>query len=116
MILLPYFIASVFMKKKHPNIVHILETMDEMFKDYPLTELDYETPFQLLTAVMLSAQTTDVQVNKVTKEFFKKVKQPEDLIALGESGVKEYIKTVGLKVSKTKNLVKTAHLLKEKTE
>ena len=55
-----------------------LKTMEAMFGDYPTTELEYETPFQLLLAVLLSAQTTDVQVNKVTKQFFQVVKSPHD--------------------------------------
>ena len=97
------------------DIPWILDQMDELFKDYPLTELVYETPFQLLTAVLLSAQTTDVQVNKVTDSFFEVVTSPEDVVKLWEEGVKQYIKTVWLHKSKTKNLVKTAYMLVEKT-
>lgn len=64
------------------DISHILDTMQQMFADYPLTELEYETPFQCLIAVILSAQTTDKQVNKVTKKLFKKIKSPTDVIDL----------------------------------
>ncbi len=94
--------------------VKALEEMNILFGDYPLTELNYKTPFELLMAVMLSAQTTDKQVNKVTKAFFEVAKTPEDVVRLGESGVKEYIKTVGLHVSKTKNLVKMSQQLIER--
>lgn len=85
--------------------------MNTLFADYPMTELNYETPFQLLVAVILSAQTTDKQVNKVTEELFKVVKTPEDILLLWESWVGAYIKTVGLHISKTKNLVKMAQQL-----
>jgi len=87
--------------------------MHKLFGSYPITELNYETPFQLLVAVILSAQTTDKQVNKVTGAFFSAIKTPEDILKLWEEGVKEYIKTVGLHVSKTKNLVKLAQQMKE---
>lgn len=79
-----------------------------MFAWYPLTELQYKTPFQLLVAVIMSAQTTDKQVNKVNEQFFRLVSRPEDIVALGEDGVGQMIKTVGLWKSKTSNLVKMA--------
>lgn len=82
--------------------------MDQMFAWYPLTELQYKTPFQLLVAVIMSAQTTDKQVNKVNELFFRKVSRPEDIVALGEAWVGQMIKTVGLWKSKTTNLVKMA--------
>ncbi len=82
--------------------------MDQMFSWYPLTELVYKTPFQLLVAVIMSAQTTDKQVNKVNEQFFRKVSRPEDIVALGEEWVGQMIKTVGLWKSKTANLVKMA--------
>lgn len=108
-------ITTVATMKKEEKVVIALNAMDELFKDYPLTELEYETPFQLLLSVLLSAQTTDVQVNKVTKSFYQKVRCPDDILPLGEPWVKEYIKTVGLHVSKTKNVVITANMLHEKT-
>ena len=76
------------------SIPTILRRMAELFGDYPQTELNYKTPFQLLVAVILSAQTTDVQVNKVTQALFKVVHTPRDVVALGEANLKQYIKTV----------------------
>lgn len=90
--------------------------MYKLFGDYPTTELNYETPFQLLLAVMLSAQTTDKQVNKVTAEFFRAVKTPGDVLRLWEKGIKEYIKTVWLHVAKTKNIVKLAQQMNDLRE
>ena len=97
--------------KKQQHAIHALAYMQELFAAYPLTELVYTTPFQLLVAVIMSAQTTDKQVNKVNEQFFRVVERPEDIVALGESGVGEIIKTVGLWKSKTTNLVKMAHQL-----
>ena len=90
------------------KIVTVLRVMDQMFSWYPLTELHYKTPFQLLVAVIMSAQTTDKQVNKVNAQFFTQVSRPEDIVTLGEAWVGEMIKTVGLWKSKTTNLVKMA--------
>ncbi|USN55500.1 MAG: hypothetical protein H6765_02660 [Candidatus Peribacteria bacterium] len=64
------------------NITKILDEMYALFKDYPTTELEYATPFQLLTAVVLSAQTTDIQVNKVTQQLFSVVQTPQDMVDL----------------------------------
>lgn len=89
--------------------------MYDIFKEYPLTELNYETPFQCLVAVMLSAQTTDKQVNKVTKTFFEVVRSPQDVIDIWADAVWAYIRTVWLWKSKQKNLMKTAHILVEMT-
>ena len=80
---------------------------------HPTTELAYGNPFQLLIAVILSAQSTDVGVNKATKALFKKVKTPATLLKLGEDGLKEYIKTIGLFNTKAKNIIKTCALLVE---
>jgi len=79
----------------------------------PKTELEYVNEFTLLVAIILSAQSTDVQVNKVTKEFFKKVTKPEDILDIGLEGVKNYIKTLGLYNSKANNLIKLAEFLSE---
>ena len=79
----------------------------------PTTELNYSSPFELLTAVLLSAQATDVGVNKATDKLFKVANTPEAILALGESGLKEYIKTIGLFNSKAKNLMATCHILVE---
>lgn len=95
------------------SIPTILRRMAELFGDYPQTELNYKTPFQLLVAVMLSAQTTDIQVNKVTQSLFKVVHTPRDVVALGESNLKQYIKTVWLHVSKSKHIYRMAILLNQ---
>ncbi|MGH8208981.1 MAG: endonuclease III [Steroidobacteraceae bacterium] len=71
----------------------------------PTTELLYDTPFELLVAVMLSAHTTDKSVNAATRKLFPVANTPEALVTLGEDGVKPYLKTVGLYNTKTKNLI-----------
>jgi len=77
----------------------------------PTTELVYSTPFELLIAVILSAQATDVSVNKATAKLFPIANTPEAMLALGEEGLKEHIKTIGLFNSKAKNIIKTCKLL-----
>jgi endonuclease-3 len=79
----------------------------------PTTELQYSNPFQLLIAVILSAQSTDVGVNKASKSLFKKVKTPAAMLRLGEAGLKEHIKTIGLFNTKASNIIKTCTLLAE---
>ncbi len=79
----------------------------------PKTELGYENPFQLLVAVILSAQATDVGVNKATTPLFKKVRTPQAMLKLGEEGLKKYIKIVGLYNTKARNIIKTCKLLLE---
>ncbi len=69
------------------------------------TELNYRSNFELLISVILSAQATDVSVNKVTKELFKIAKTPKKIIELGELGLKKYIKTIGLYNAKSKNII-----------
>lgn len=78
---------------------------------HPTTELNYENPFQLLIAVILSAQATDIGVNKATKSLFAFAKSPEAILDLGEAGLKGYIKTIGLFNSKASNVMKTCRLL-----
>jgi len=80
----------------------------------PETELEYTTPFELLVAVTLSAQATDVSVNKATRKLFPVANTPEKIYQLGEEGLKEYIKTIGLFNSKAKNVVAMCKLLMEK--
>ena len=80
----------------------------------PTTELVYSSPFELLIAVILSAQATDVSVNKATARLFPIANTPEAILALGEEGLKKYIKTIGLFNSKAKNIIKTCRLLIEK--
>jgi endonuclease-3 len=77
----------------------------------PATELTYTTPFELLVAVVLSAQATDVSVNKATAKLFPVANTPAAILALGEDGLKSYIKTIGLFNSKAKNLMKTCATL-----
>ena len=80
----------------------------------PTTELLYNTPFELLVAVMLSAHTTDKSVNAATAKLFPVANTPEGLLKLGEDGVKPYLKTVGLYNAKTKNLIGLCRQLIEK--
>ncbi|NOX07964.1 MAG: endonuclease III [Gammaproteobacteria bacterium] len=79
----------------------------------PRTELNYSNSFQLLIAVILSAQATDVGVNKATKALFNIVRQPQDMLDLGEIALKQYIRTIGLFNTKAKNIIKTCHILVE---
>lgn len=80
----------------------------------PVIELVYRSEFELLIAVLLSAQTSDVQVNKVTKSLFKVVNTPQDMLLLGVDGVKNYIKSIGLSNTKSKNIIETCRLLIDK--
>ncbi len=80
----------------------------------PETELDYKSPFELLTAVMLSAQATDVSVNKATRKLFPRANSPRSMLALGEDGLKPYIRTIGLYNTKAANIIKTSRILLEK--
>ncbi len=79
----------------------------------PRTELEYQTPFQLLIAVILSAQATDVGVNKATTRLFPVAGTPDALLALGEDGLSEYIKTIGLYRTKARNVIATCRRLLE---
>ena len=77
----------------------------------PDTELKYESAFELLVSVILSAQATDISVNKATKELFPKANTPQAIYELGESGLKPYIKSIGLFNSKAANIIKTCRLI-----
>ena len=79
----------------------------------PTTELDYRTPYELMVAVTLSAQATDVSVNKVTKRLFQRANTPKTMVELGEDEVREYIKSIGLFRGKAKNVVAASQLLLE---
>ncbi len=79
----------------------------------PETELSYNSTFELLIAVILSAQATDKAVNKATRKLFPIANTPETLFALGETELKKYIKTIGLFNSKAKNIIKTCQILTE---
>ena len=80
----------------------------------PKTELRYKNPYTFLVSVVLSAQATDKSVNASTKELFKKVTKPKDMISLGEKKLKLYIKTIGLYNSKAKNIINLSKILIEK--
>lgn len=80
----------------------------------PTTELNYTTPFELLIAVILSAQATDKGVNKATDKLYPVANTPSAILELGEDGLKQYIKTIGLFNSKAANIIKTCAILKEK--
>jgi len=77
----------------------------------PETELEFGNPYQLVVAVALSAQSTDVGVNKATRALFATVQTPEQMLDLGEEGLKEHIKTIGLFNTKAKNVIAAARLL-----
>jgi endonuclease-3 len=77
----------------------------------PTTELNYDNPFQLLVAVILSAQATDIGVNKATAKLFKDAPDAAAILALGVGGLKRYIKTIGLYNSKAANIIKTCRIL-----
>lgn len=80
----------------------------------PQTELNWSSPFELLIAVLLSAQATDVSVNKATDKLYPQANTPRSILELGVEGVKEYIKTIGLFNSKAENVIKTCKILLEK--
>ena len=80
----------------------------------PKTELNYVNPYTLVVAVALSAQATDKGVNKATQALFKRVKTPQEMLALGEAGLIEHIKTIGLYRGKARNVIAAAKILVEK--
>lgn len=88
----------------------ILERLREA-NPHPTTELHYRTPFELLIAVILSAQATDVSVNKATAQLYPVANTPAAMLALGLEGLKSYIKTIGLFNSKAENILKTCQML-----
>jgi len=83
-------------------------------RPHPQTELNYSSPFELLIAVMLSAQATDVSVNKATDKLYPVANTPAQIYALGIDGLKHYIKTIGLYNAKAENVIKTCQILLEK--
>ena len=80
----------------------------------PKTELKYLNSYTFLIAVILSAQSTDISVNKITKNLFKKVQNPYDMINFGERNLKKFIKTIGLYNSKAKNIINLSNIIIEK--
>ncbi|PSV28118.1 MULTISPECIES: endonuclease III [unclassified Photobacterium] len=93
--------------------VQILERL-RAENPHPETELHWSTPFELLIAVLLSAQATDVSVNKATDKLYPVANTPQAIYDLGVDGVKEYIKTIGLFNSKAENVIKTCRILLDK--
>ncbi len=93
---------------------HEIFTRLQQANPEPTTELVYANPFELLIAVILSAQATDVSVNKATAKLYAVANTPEAILALGEDGLKQHIKTIGLYNSKAKNIIATCRLLIEK--
>ena len=96
-------------KEKRTEIFERLQANDP----HPTTELNYDTPFELLIAVILSAQATDVGVNKATAKLYKVANTPQQIFELGVDGLKEYIKTIGLFNTKAENVIKTCAALIE---
>ena len=98
------------------RIATIEKVFNLLSKDYPnpQTELKYINHFTFLISVMLSAQATDISVNKATKELFKIVKNPKEMVELGETNLKKYIKTIGLYNAKAKNIIKLSKILLSK--
>jgi endonuclease-3 len=80
----------------------------------PTTELNYENPFELMIAVILSAQATDISVNKATDRLYPVARTPQAILALGVEGLKPYIRTIGLYNSKAENIIKTCRIVIEK--
>ena len=97
-----------------------IATIDKVFKllskNYPnpQTELQYINHYTFLISVILSAQATDISVNKATKELFKIVKNSKEMVELGETNLKKYIKTIGLYNAKAKNIIKLSKILLNK--
>jgi len=86
----------------------------ESLELHPKTELNYANPYELVTAVALSAQATDVQVNKATGPLFQVADSPEKMLELGEDGLVRYIASIGLFRTKAKNVIAAAHILMDK--
>lgn len=92
------------------KIFNIFKTLSETIKS-PKSELDFVNEFTLMTAIILSAQSTDKGVNKATKALFSKVKTPQEMLDLGEEGLKSHIKTIGLFNAKAKNIIELSKIL-----
>ena len=92
------------------KLKQIFSYLKELFPN-PETELCYDTPFQLLLAVMLSAQATDIQVNKATESLFKKVKTPQDLISMKFENFERAISSINYYHTKAKHIFATAQML-----
>ncbi|MBD7922751.1 MULTISPECIES: endonuclease III [Xanthomonas] len=109
--------AAVAAPRRGPTLskaeIHELFSRLSELNPTPTTELDYSTPFELLIAVILSAQATDVGVNKATRRLYPVANTPAAILALGEDGLKRYISTIGLFNAKAKNVIATCRILVE---
>ncbi|AVY66355.1 endonuclease III [Xanthomonas translucens] len=109
--------AAVAVPRRGPTLrkaeIHELFSRLSELNPTPTTELDYSTPFELLIAVILSAQATDVGVNKATRRLYRVANTPAAILALGEDGLKRYISTIGLFNAKAKNVIATCRILVE---
>lgn len=92
------------------RIAELFERFESQETD-PRTELDYDSPYTLVVAVALSAQATDVSVNKATAKLFPVAHTPQDMLALGEEGLKPYISSIGLFNTKARNVIRAAQIL-----
>jgi len=97
---------------RRADVVELFTRLREL-NPHPTTELEYRTPFELLVAVVLSAQATDVGVNKATRKLYPKANTPQAILALGEEGLKRYISTIGLYNAKAKNVIALCRILVE---
>lgn len=95
---------------KRENIIEMFTRLRE-FNPKPTTELDYSSPFELLVAVILSAQATDVGVNKATRRLYSIANTPQEILDLGEEELKRYISSIGLFNAKAKNVIATCRIL-----
>ena len=95
-------------QKRHEIFSRLREHIEQ-----PRSELEYCSNFELLISVLLSAQATDISVNKATDKLYPVANTPQKMLALGEAGVKQYIKTIGLFNSKAKNIIATCKILIE---
>lgn len=94
------------------DVIEMFTRLREL-NPHPRTELEYSSPFELLVAVTLSAQATDVGVNKATRKLFPVANTPQAILALGEDGLKQYIATIGLYNAKAKNVIAACAMLVE---
>jgi endonuclease III len=94
----------------HDKRIAIFSRLQKL-NPHPTTELEYTTPFELLAAVLLSAQATDVSVNAATRKLFPKANTPQAIAALGVSGLEPFIRTIGLYKTKAKHLIQTCEIL-----
>jgi endonuclease III len=100
---------------KRADVIELFTRLREI-NPHPKTELSYTTPFELLVSVVLSAQATDVGVNKATRKLYPIANTPEAIVALGEEKLKKYISTIGLFNGKAKNVIALSRILVEQYE